>query len=99
MDLLKKGDLVGISSTARKVSQVEMQNAISILENWGLKVVLSDSLFAEENQYAGSDLARAANFQKFLDDPKIKAIFCARGGYGTVRMVDGLNFDLFLENC
>jgi muramoyltetrapeptide carboxypeptidase len=98
MDLLKKGDLVGISSTARKVSQVEMQNAISILENWGLKVVLSDSLFAEENQYAGSDLARAANFQKFLDDPKIKAIFCARGGYGTVRMVDGLNFDLFLEN-
>jgi muramoyltetrapeptide carboxypeptidase len=99
MDLLKKGDIVGLTSTARKVSKDEMKAAITILENWGLKVVLADSLFEEDHQFAGKDSSRSACFQKFLDDPKMKAIFCARGGYGTVRMVDRLDFDLFLENA
>jgi len=97
LESLKKGDTVAIAATARKVSKDEMQAAIAILESWGLKVQLSESLFEEENQYAGSDQTRIESFQKLLDDPKIKAIFCARGGYGTVRMLDGLDYEIFLE--
>lgn len=98
MESLKKGDVVAIAATARKVSEAEMKPAVEILTSWGLKVCFSESLFEEENQFAGSDQARRNSFQKLLDDPKIKAIFIARGGYGTVRMLDGLDFDMFLEN-
>ena len=98
MESLKKGDVVAIAATARKVSDAEMKPAAEILKGWGLKVCFSESLFEEENQFAGSDQARRNSFQKLLDDPKIKAIFIARGGYGTVRMLDGLDFDMFLEN-
>lgn len=98
MESLKKGDLVAIAATARKVSEAEMKPAVEILKSWGLKVCFSETLFEEENQFAGSDQARRNSFQKLLNDPKIKAIFIARGGYGTVRMLDGLDFDIFLEN-
>lgn len=98
MESLKKGDLIAIAATARKVSKVEMEPAISIFKSWGLEVCFSDNLFEEENQFAGSDQARRESFQKLLDNPTIKAIFIARGGYGTVRMIDGLDLDIFLEN-
>ncbi|OYU94616.1 MAG: LD-carboxypeptidase [Bacteroidetes bacterium B1(2017)] len=97
MDSLKKGDKVAITATARKVSSEEMKPAIQILESWGLKVIIPENLFLDENQFAGSDDIRSKTFQDLLNDPSIKAIFCARGGYGTVRMVDALDFDLFLE--
>ncbi|MCF8427338.1 MAG: LD-carboxypeptidase [Bacteroidia bacterium] len=98
MESLKKGDLVAIAATARKVSKEEMKPAIALLESWGLTVLESEDLYQAENQFAGSDQTRTKSFQKLLDDPKVKAIFCARGGYGTVRMVDGLDFDSFFEN-
>ncbi len=95
---LKKGDTVAIVSTARKITEKEIQPALHILENWGLKAVLGKTIGAEENQFAGSDDLRAADFQKMLDDPKIKAIWCARGGYGTVRIIDKLDFSKFKKN-
>jgi muramoyltetrapeptide carboxypeptidase len=95
---LQKGDMVAIVSTARKVSKEELQPALKFLENWGLKAVLGKTIEAEENQFAGSDDLRAADFQQMLDDPKIKAIWCARGGYGTVRMIDKLDFSTFKRN-
>ncbi len=94
---LQAGDYVAIAATARKVSAAEMAPAIAILSNWGLQVVLADDLYAADNQYAGSDHHRSQAFQKLLDDPKIKAIFCARGGYGTVRMIDQLDFTQFCK--
>ena len=95
---LNRGDIVGIVSTARKISEEEIQPALQILENWGLKFVLGKTIGAAENQFAGSDDLRAADFQKMLDDPEIKAIWCARGGYGTVRMIDALDFSAFKNN-
>ncbi len=95
---LQQGDTVGIISTARKVSKEEIKPAIQFLENWGLKAVLGNSIGAEENQYAGSDDLRAADFQQMLDDPKIKAIWCAKGGYGTVRIIDKIDFSTFKKN-
>lgn len=98
MELLKKGDKVAIVATARKVSEQEMTPAKNLLEKWGLKVEWAEGLFEADHQFAGNDSQRHQSFQKLLDRPDIKAIFCARGGYGTVRMVDQLDFDLFLEN-
>ena len=95
---LKKGDNVAIVSTARKISKEELKPALQLLESWGLKAVLGNTIGAEENQFAGSDDLRAADFQKMLDDPKIKAIWCARGGYGTVRIIDKLDFSAFKKN-
>ncbi|WP_339610763.1 LD-carboxypeptidase, partial [uncultured Planktosalinus sp.] len=81
---LKKGDAVAIVSTARKISKTEIQPAIDLLESWGLEAVIGETIGAEENQFAGNDAFRESDLQKMLDNPNIKAIWCARGGYGTV---------------
>jgi len=95
---LEKGDTVGIVSTARKISKKELKPVLQLLERWGLKAVLGKTIGAEENQFAGSDELRASDFQQMLDDPNIKAIWCARGGYGTVRIIDKLDFSAFKKN-
>ena len=92
---LKPGDKIAMTATARKVSREEMQPAIDIFQSWGLTVFLPDELFESENQFAGNDETRTKSLQQLLDDETIKAIFCARGGYGSVRIIDQLNFSLF----
>jgi muramoyltetrapeptide carboxypeptidase len=69
--------------------------AVKVLQEWGLEPVLSPNLFRVQDQFAGSDEERAADLQQMLDDPSIKAIISARGGYGTIRIVDQLDFSLF----
>ena len=95
---LQKNDTVAIVSTARKISLKQIQPAIDLLKNWGLKVIVGETIGFEENQFAGNDLQRASDFQQLLDNPKVKAIWCARGGYGTVRIVDALNFTAFKKH-
>lgn len=90
--LLKPGDHVTIVAPARKISREELQTGISILESWGLKVILNDDVFAIDHQFAGNDAIRLRNFQHAIEHPDIKAIFCARGGYGTLRIIDQLDF-------
>ena len=92
---LQKGDTVAILATARKHIVKSMQPTIDLLESWGLNVVIGKSIGLEENQLAGSDEQRAADLQEQLDNPNIKAIWCARGGYGTVRVVDLIDFTQF----
>lgn len=89
---LKAGDKVGIVSPARKISAEDLQPAIQDLEAWGYEVVPGRSVYAIDHQYAGTDAQRTADLQSMLDDPDIKAILCARGGYGSLRIVDGLNW-------
>ncbi len=95
---LKKGDSVAIVSTARKISKVDLQPAIDLLESWGLNPVLGKTIGAEENQFAGSDAFRVSDFQQMLDNQTIKAIWCARGGYGSVRIIDRLDFTKFKKH-
>ena len=92
---LSKGDTIAIVSTARKVSLSELKPALEIIKKRDLKVVIGKSIEAEEDQFAGSDELRAADFQQMLDNPKVKAIWCARGGYGTVGIIDQLDFTEF----
>ena len=82
---LKKGDKIGLSCTARKISLKELQPAIEIIHSWGYEVVLGQSIGLSSNQFAGTDEDRAKDLQLFLDDPSIKAIMGCRGGYGTVK--------------
>jgi muramoyltetrapeptide carboxypeptidase len=95
---LKKGDRIGIVSTARKITPQELQNAVDVISGWGLHVVAGENLFNSFNQFAGTDEQRWLDIQKMLDDDSIKAIFCARGGYGTVRVIDKINWDGFLKS-
>lgn len=97
-NFLKPGDTVAIVSTARKVSKEELEPGLQLLEEWGLKPLLGKTIAAEQNQFAGNDALRTADFQAMLDNPTVKAIWCARGGYGTVRMVDGLDFSEFKKH-
>ncbi len=92
---LKPGDKVAIVSTARKVSENEMKPAVELLIEWGLKVEFGKNLFRELNQFAGTDYERAEDFQSALDDTSIKAILFARGGYGTVRIIDRIDWKTF----
>lgn len=95
---LKKGDKIGIVASARKISREEIQPAITILNSWGLEVVLGRNLFNADNQFSGTDDERAEDLQQMLDDNSIKAVISARGGYGTIRIIDKLNFNNFKKN-
>lgn len=95
---LKKGDTVAIVATARKNIEDNLQPAISWLKNWGLEVKIGKTIGLDSNQLAGTDEQRAADFQAMLDNPNIKAIWCVRGGYGTVRMIDLLDWTKFKQS-
>ncbi len=95
---LKAGDEVRIVSTARKIEKEIIDVAVGILKSWGLKVSLGKNLFKEDNQYAGSDRERLADLQSALDDKKVKAIFCARGGYGSLRIIDDIKWTKFKKS-
>lgn len=88
----------GIVAMACKLDPEQLETGIRILENWGLKVVLGHSVYASYNQFAGDDQSRAASLQQMLNDPGIRVIFSARGGYGSTRMIDDIDFSAFLKN-
>lgn len=92
---LKKNDKVAIVSPARSISFAEVHPAIRLFTRYGLEVMLGSYVFSRDNQFAGSDQQRCKDLQMMLDDDEIKAIFCARGGYGTVRIIDRLDFTKF----
>lgn len=75
-----------------------MTDAIALLQSWGLEVVLGETVDASYHQFAGDDELRAKDLQRFIDDDSIKAIIAARGGYGTIRMIDKVDFSRFAQN-
>ena len=95
---LKPGSKVAIAAPARKVTQEEMQFAINWLKEHGFEPVYDDKLFAEHYIFAGDDDFRASVLQKYLDDESIEAIWLARGGYGSIRIIDKLDFTRFLKH-
>lgn len=95
---LKKGDTIAIVSTARKNIEDNLKPSIDLLQSWGLNVVIGKTIGLNTNQLAGTDAERAEDFQTQMDNPNIKAIWCVRGGYGTVRMIDLLDFTKFKQN-
>lgn len=94
--ILQQGDKVAIISTARKISNQEIEPAKKILESWGLEVVLGANLFEEDNQFSGTVQQRCDDLQWALDEDDIKAVLCARGGYGTVQLINHIDFSKFM---
>lgn len=92
---LKKNDHVGIVAIANKVSPKEIQPGVRLLEYWGLNPVIGKTIGLSHHQLAGTDQDRLEDLQQQLDNPDLKAIFMARGGYGTIRIVDQLDFTKF----
>ena len=95
---LQKGDTIAIVSTARKNIDDNLKPTIDLLEGWGLKVKIGNTIGLDYYQLAGTDEQRAADFQEQMDNPNIKAIWCVRGGYGTVKIIDKLDFTKFKQN-
>lgn len=90
---LNPGDTVGIVAPARKISPEQLEGSLKILESWGLQPVLSKNIFSKKHSYlAGSDNERREDFQSMIDDRRVKAIFCARGGYGSTRIIEDIDF-------
>lgn len=96
--LLQTGDRVAIVSPASPPSSDQWKKGIDVLESWGLEVVFAENFLAKHFGLAGTDEQRRADFQSTLDDKSIKAIFPLRGGYGSSRFLDALDFSDFNEN-
>lgn len=95
---LKQGATVGIIAPARKLDEAVARKAKALLETWRLTVVLGKHLFTNEHSYlSASDEHRRMDFQQMLEDEKIEAIFCARGGYGSTRIIDQLKYEPLLK--
>ena len=94
---LKLGDTVAIVAPAGILKNREeiIEKAKSLLISWGLNVVIGKNVFKQNNHFAGTDEERIQDFQEALNNPSIKAIWAARGGYGSVRILDGLDFKKF----
>lgn len=95
---LKPGDTIGITSPSGYMSLADIMPSVQLMQSWGFKVEIGDNTGKKDFIYGGTDEERAVDLQLMLDNPEIKAIMCARGGYGLVRIIDRLNFKQFKKN-
>jgi muramoyltetrapeptide carboxypeptidase len=96
---LKKTDTVGIVAPGRKIKKEELETAQKIIHAWGIKTITAKNIFSTQHAYlSGSDKERLEDFQMMIDDANIKAIICARGGYGSTRILDELDFSKLEKN-
>lgn len=96
--LLRAGNTIAITAPGRKVSQADMDIAIKTFQSWGFNVKLADNLFSTDHSYlAGTDMQRQDDLQSLINDANVHAIICARGGYGSTRIVDQIDFSPLIE--
>jgi muramoyltetrapeptide carboxypeptidase len=95
---LKSGDTIGIVATARWIDEVALRPAIDLFESWGLKVIVASNAHSRHFQLAGNDELRTRCLQEMLDRDDVQAVIVARGGYGTVRLIDHLDFSGIRKN-
>lgn len=94
---LKKGDTIGLTCPSGFITASECQSAITKIQEWGFKIKIGNTIGARNFTLAGTDQERCQDLQRMLDDPEVKAIMLGRGGYGAVRIIDGLNFTKFVQ--
>lgn len=88
---LRTGDTIAIIPTARAITLEELRDGLALMESWGLNVRLGAGIGRKAFQQAGSAEERAADLQAAINDPAVRAIWCARGGYGTVQLMEHLD--------
>tara|TARA_B100000674_G_scaffold89707_1_gene62271 strand:- start:212 stop:1213 length:1002 start_codon:yes stop_codon:yes gene_type:complete len=96
-EYLTKGDTIAIVAPSGVLKNYDnyINKAKELLKSWGLNVVVGKNVFNDDGHFAGTDNERTLDFQNALDDKSIKGIWCARGGYGAVRVIDNLNFEKY----
>jgi muramoyltetrapeptide carboxypeptidase len=92
---LKPGDTIGITCPAGHMNAGELQPALNTLQSWGFRLRLGSTVGEKDFTFGGTDEERAGDLQQMLDDPSLRAILCARGGYGCIRIIDRLDFRKF----
>ena len=95
---LQKGDKVVIISPSSKIDKQFLKGAKKRIESWGLKVAIGKHAGGSSGRYAGTVKQRLSDLQDAMNDPKVKAIFCSRGGYGVVHLIDKIDFTAFREH-
>jgi muramoyltetrapeptide carboxypeptidase len=95
---LKPGDTIGIVCPSGYMPLEKVQTAISVLKEWGFDVKVGVTVGLKYNYFSGRDEERLEDLQQMMDDDSVKAILCARGGYGLSRIIDKLNFKTFRKN-
>lgn len=96
---LRKGDTIGIVAPAGYMPIEKMQTCIETLDSWGYNVQLGATTHStSQNYFSGTDEERLNDLQQMLDDKNVKAVLCARGGYGVSRIIDRINFKKFRKN-
>ncbi len=94
---LQPGDTIGITSCAGYITLADIQPAVQQMQSWGFVIKTGNTIGKRDYTFGGTDEERAADMQQLLDDDTVKAIMCARGGYGAVRIIDKLNFSHFAK--
>ncbi len=92
---LKPGDTIGITSPAGYITLKDIEPSITQIKSWGFEVKIGNTIGKRDFTYGGNDVERLQDFQAILDDHTVKAIMCARGGYGAVRIIDKIDFAKF----
>lgn len=92
---LKAGDTIGITCPSGSIKLEEVLPSVKLMESWGYRVKIGKTVGAKDFTFGGTDEERAADLQLMLDDGEVKAIMCARGGYGAVRIIDRIDFKRF----
>lgn len=95
---VKLNDKVSIVSPSGKISPRYVSDTMRIFEKWGLEVKVSDNALKESGSYSGLIEERLEDLQSAMDDPDVKLIFCSRGGYGAIHLIEKLNFDKIKKN-
>ncbi|MBC7934298.1 MAG: LD-carboxypeptidase [Rhizobacter sp.] len=95
---LNPGDTIGITSPAGYITTEEIQSSVNKIREWGFNVSIGSTIGKRDFTFGGTDRERAADLQQMLDNTNIKAILCARGGYGAVRIIDQLDFKKFKKD-
>lgn len=95
---LKPNDKVGVIATAKRTEPEEIKSGLQTLKSWGLIPVIGANAFKTDGFLAGTDDERATDLQQMLDDPEIRAIFFTKGGYGTLRIIDRIDWTKFRQN-
>ncbi len=97
-DYLKRGDVIGITSPAGYISREAIGPAVCQMQAWGFHVRIGETIGKRDFTFGGTDAERRADLQQLMDDPEVKAIMCARGGYGSIRILDELHWNRFRKN-
>ncbi len=95
---LKKGDAIGVVCPSGSMPFSNMETCLQVLQQWGFRVKRGKTLGMHFNYFSGTDTERLEDLQTMMDDDEIKAILCARGGYGLSRIIDDINFEKFIVN-